>query len=272
VLKPSPGVQSELCFPVLEKLTLDGWNFIELYNNNPQWAKYQARAPRSFKIVHFRPNPAGKFPLGVALEYLSHIPFLCSFGLHDVDFEFESDEHMDNLPHNFDIASIDLSDLSSGLTAGVLSYANISMEPLERLNITRCPLTELSVIHHSSELILHDVHTTRDICNYLSLWGGLYLEIHNCPGFNDEVLETLASNPGGTIYAPYLLGLDLYKCTNISIEALQRMVYARRQNGNFDKFIELTISDCVLEVSIEARNWFIGQLEGFNVDGTEFCR
>ena len=35
-LRPSPGVQSELCFPVLKDLTLDGWNFIELCNNNPQ--------------------------------------------------------------------------------------------------------------------------------------------------------------------------------------------------------------------------------------------
>jgi hypothetical protein len=198
-----------------------------------------------------------------------------SFGLHDVDFEFESDGRIDNLPQDFvSISYLDISDLSGRLTAGVLSYADISREALEWVSIDRCPLTEVSIVPYSCELFLYDIPTPQDFFHYLSSWEGLFLEIHDSPGFNDDVLEmlSLVSDAGGMMYTPHLTSLELYNCTNISIEALQRMVCARRQNRDFDSFMELTISDCVPEVSMEAKSWFVGQLESFKVDGTEFCK
>jgi hypothetical protein len=199
------------------------------------------------------------------------------FGLHDVDFEFESDRRMDNLPRDFvTITHIDISDLSGMLTAGVLSYADIS-GALESVSIDHCPLTEVSNVPHSCELMLKDIPTPQDICHYISSWRGSFLEVHDSPGFNDVVLEMLSLilDAGGMKYTQDLIALDLYNCTNISIEALKRMVYARQQNHghwqNLEKIKYITLSHCVPEVSMEARSWFVAQLKSFNVDGTEFC-
>jgi hypothetical protein len=268
-LRPSPGVRSELCFPVLKDITLDGWNFIELCNNNPQWDR-KPDSGISLSIVHFRPSPEGKFSLHSAFDYLSGVPLLYSFGLHDVNFEFESDRRMDDLPDEFvSISSMSISDLSSRLTAGVLMYAGISRETLERMTITRCPLTEASILPESSELFLHDIPTPQDMCRCILSWGGSILEIRNSPGFNDDVLEMLSI--GGMTYARHLVTLELYDCTNFSIEALRRMVHARQQDQVLERLMYLTISHCVPEMSREAKNWFEAQLEGFCVDGTEFC-
>jgi hypothetical protein len=273
-LRPSPAVRRELCFPVLKDLTLDGWNFIELCNNDPQWNR-NPYIGISLSIVHFQPSPEGKFSLHSAFEYLSRLPLLDSFGLHDVEFEFESDVRMEDLPDEFvSISSINISDLSGTLTAGVLSYAGISRETLEMVTITRCPLTEVSIMPYSNELFLHDIPTPQDICHCVTTWGGPYLEIRNSPGFNDDVLEMLSTviNPGEMPYAPNLVTLELYHCTNFSIEALQKMVYARQQNQDLERFMFLTINHCVPEMSREAENfWFEAHLEGFDVDGTEFC-
>jgi hypothetical protein len=55
-----------------------------------------------------------------------------TFGLDDVDFKFESDGCMDNLPQDFvSISYLDISNLSGTLTAGVLSYADVSREALK---------------------------------------------------------------------------------------------------------------------------------------------
>jgi hypothetical protein len=182
---------------------------------------------------------------------------------------------MDDLPNEFiSISSVSISDLSSSLTAGVLLYANISLETLERVTITRCPLTETSILPESSELFLHDIPTPQDICHIISFWGGSHLGVCNSPGFNDDVLEMLSTviDPKGGMYTPYLGTLQLYECTNFSIEALQSMVYARQQNhwNEWERLEYITISHCVPEMSREAKNWFEAQLEGFFVVGTEF--
>ena len=210
-----------------------------------------------------------------AFEYLSHIPRVSSFGLHDVEFEIESDRRMNELPYGFvSISSLGISNLSATLTAGVLSYADLSEETLECVSIARCPLTEVSNVPYSCELYLYDIPTPQDIFPYLSSWEGLNLEIRNSPGFNDDILEMLSmvSEDGESVYVPDLFSLELYNCTNFSIEALQRMVYARPQNhSEVFRLIYLTINNCFPEVSLGARSWFAAQLKSFIVDGTEFC-
>lgn len=186
---------------------------------------------------------------------------MSTFGLHDVEFEIEleSDRRMNELPHDFvNISYLGISNLSGTLTAGVLSHANLSQEGLEWVSITRCPLTNVSNVPYSCELYLGDIPTPEDIFPYLSSWGGLCLKIRNSSGFNNDVLEMLSvvSDDGGMLYAPHLFSLELYDCTNFSIQSLQRMVYARRQNPSDASFKYLTIRNCV-PVSLEARSWFV---------------
>jgi F-box-like len=275
VLRALPSaVHTELCFPSLSKLTLDGWNFVNLCHSNPQWAQQADHYHTlSVTIAHFRPSESagGRFSLHNCFQFLSRIRHLVSLKLHDVEFDFELVTRMDNLPTNFlPLQYVMLSHLSSRLTAGILSYLGMDMKVLK---IRCCPLDEVGNRTPPGyyALVLDNVPITQDIFQFLSSWQGASLQISDCPAFNEmlEMLGPRSNERGVEICAPRLRYLSLDNCTNFTTPALKRMVEGRQKNALFDfnKLSDITIErrGHVPEISDEDELWFWENLNRFDV-------
>jgi hypothetical protein len=111
-----------------------------------------------------------------------------------------------------------------------------------------------------------------NIAPLLRCWNGNSLDITDCPGFNDNILDMMGSKENGTfLYAPYLQTLSIYSPPNFSVAALRRFVESR-----LDLPVDVEQSDPVttrihniylfsnaLPVSREDKGWFVANLTGF---------
>lgn len=238
-----------LRFPALEKLVIDGWNFIELYRNDPQWISHITGQLR-LSISHYIPSgiDGGRFSFHDAFEFMSRIPRLISLTLHDIEFDFELVMRLDRFlvdEHFASLSSIELNGLSSRLTTGILAYLELFY--LDSITIIRCPLSEVGYPPHSPYLTLEDLPCTEDMCRYIAYWSGVELYISDCPTFDDSILEMLGSTwgsedgDGADLCAPRLFQLSLHNCTSFSTTALRSMVEARQAVTL--GFTEVTVND-----------------------------
>jgi hypothetical protein len=69
------------------------------------------------------------------------------------------------------------------------------------------------------ELVLAEIN--QDMALLLRVWDAYYLNIRQCPSFDDVTLEVMGSEENGTFAcATYMRALTVYNCSNFSIVAL----------------------------------------------------
>jgi F-box-like len=131
---------NELQMPSLEKLTINGWDFIELYKNDPQWMRHILH----LSISNFRPVDGGRFSFHDVIKFVSGIPRLTSLTLNNVEFDFEMVSNLysfSDYSHFGSLSSLGLSDLSARLTAGIFAY--LAPFYISSITIKHCPLNEV---------------------------------------------------------------------------------------------------------------------------------
>jgi hypothetical protein len=272
LLQPLDGVRSELCFPAVTELTLDGWNFLKLYHDKPKWADIDV----SLSISHFRSSdtPGGRLTIRDAFLFFTHNISLSSLELIDVEFD-ELDAPIDDISLAYSpVSSILISHLSSRMTAAILScfYDAILQfydAHLKWVSITSCPLDAVENAPIADGLMLDSIPSTDGLCRYLSSWSGVWLYIQNCHTFNNEVLDFLGSmydHDDGTpsqLCLSDLREISLHECTNFSISALKQMIRARQQKKGGPS--TLNISGRAPRISKEDEDWFIENVMNFDV-------
>ncbi|KAF9462840.1 hypothetical protein BDZ94DRAFT_1298302 [Collybia nuda] len=139
------------------------------------------------------------------------------------------------------LTDLTLDNINGELIAWFLMYCGI----LHALTLKNCALDLIgaSYIPNSYTLTLQDMHNPTEIHTFVSRWTGVILNVINCSGFNDDVLDVL-----GTIYrtsewglpifnAPELEELNIRGCDGFTTEALQEL--SRRRLERSVKRVEL---------------------------------
>jgi hypothetical protein len=123
------------------------------------------------------------------------------------------------------------------------------------ITITRCAMGHpRRFFNWSGCLTLRD-QADEDLVPLLRCWLGAYLYVDNCPGFNDAVLDMMATAKDGQYFcAPYMVELDISNCPNVSAAALRRLASARSQVPDEDTALELhpiSVSGLAPDISTE---------------------
>jgi hypothetical protein len=252
-------------FPALVSLSVGGLNFVNLCRNTPQFVE---KIPNlhTLCVTHFGPSDAagGRYSFHDAMQIFIRIPHLQSLTLSDVEFDFDLVVPVEEwIPDNhlIEFSSLNLTDLSGRLTAGIL--ASFNAMDLDSVAIVRCSLETAWRKPHSESLTLEDIPDTEGICQYLSDWDGAHLEICDCLAFDDSVLEMLgATVPGsGFLHALELTNFTLRNCSNWSMESLKQMVEAR--HAEMCPLSSITVSGYIPPITTMERTWLTRNVETF---------
>lgn len=118
---------------------------------------------------------------------------------------------------DFPEPQITLVDLNNNITSAVLS----SYEFIGSLEIVRCCLDTLAYIPYAEPLYMDGIDDAESLAILLPGWDGQILQIRNCPGFNDTVLNVI-----GTHRHPFsnLQELSIVNCFNFSAAVLRHTI------------------------------------------------
>ncbi|KAG5652027.1 hypothetical protein H0H81_006518 [Sphagnurus paluster] len=295
-----------LKFPTLCKLHLDGWNFVDIVRNQPEWfSDILASDDRrlTLKVSNYRPTPGGVHGEG-AFPALAAFPVLHGFdtvALDDLEFECgptkvtgkperdgcsggdgDDDDDDGGWESESDTSDSDIEligdyvkliSLSPTLLAFLIPHINV-----ECLSISKCNLGLVQAFPEDSILELgHLDYPTlaADLRRLLPAWAGSELFISHCPGFDDSVLrmlgsvqrpETGAGRGQVELNAPDMEVLSLSSCKGFSIRALKAMVHARQAVDESQLGFEISMDDGP-RVSQKDIKWFVRRLQMFELDG-----
>ncbi|KAG6914086.1 hypothetical protein DXG01_002496 [Tephrocybe rancida] len=218
-----------LRFPLLCKLEVDGWNFVELFKHDRSWFqgfRKSSQEENRLSISHYRPHEeSNRFDIVSTLPYIGYFTRL---EFDDVDFDFDF-ALLNNKPQ---IGTLKLSRLSPQLARTI-----VSSTVTDDLHLKGGTLQVFGgqSIHYTRHLHLTNIdypETSHDLQQLLITWDhGRSLEVDNCPGFDDDVLAVLASPQRAkkklVYHTPLLNTLSLRNCSGYSIGALRRMAETR---------------------------------------------
>ncbi|KAG6856021.1 hypothetical protein H0H87_008338 [Tephrocybe sp. NHM501043] len=229
-------------FPKLEEIDMDGWNFVDLFQNVRWWFDHIPRHSEwktlTGSIAHY--HPASDSPLDPTRFFLfDAFPIFSIFGrleLDDLDFDsipMDMKERETLLGEEVVHVeyTIRLSRLSATFTGSIIDCLFAEVED-PNVVIDRCPLSLTERFPPDSPLELHGVESPEDLCRLLKGWQGDKLEVYNSPGFDDQVLDIIGSTwpdePTDRLLVPCLTELCLLGC-KITAKSLRKMVERRRE-------------------------------------------
>jgi hypothetical protein len=104
-------------------------------------------------------------------------------------------------------------------------------------------------------LALRDINANEDIIPLLRCWQGSVLDVDNCPGFNDAVLDKMTTIDAGEYSCASCLDeLNILNCPNFSAGALMRFVSARLEvvdGSTSPRLTKLSVSGFAPNISTE---------------------
>lgn len=172
-------------FPALMYLTLDGWNFVNLFRNARHWLDHVTTNNTDLRVSHLQQaevDDMGRFTFNDAWPIFSKPTCL---ELRNLDFDWNFKPKNEEIQDN--PGSISLIDLSGKLTAGILSHINTCDSP----DIKCCPLGRITDLPSSLDLSFSGIDDVDSICRLVPRSDTASLSFYDRPCFNDDVLEML---------------------------------------------------------------------------------
>ncbi|KAG6811385.1 hypothetical protein H0H92_007672 [Tricholoma furcatifolium] len=260
-----PGFQ----FPILEKLEIDGWNFIELSLDGGRWLECLCKNEGKYQrltVAHYKPTIVqGKTVQLFMNDVLPSLAGMQSISLKEVDFACDFDIESTATCHS----DLKLSGLDARLTAFMLLNRTV-----ESMTLRRCSLSQIDFDLSVDFLSLCDIdypESGSDLRDLLRHWDGRLLRVTNCPRFDDSVINVFSEPiPAGTegehtLRGAFLSSIFIKECHGFSIAALREMTDVRHahsatqpeadQEWGFYPRLEVQVCD-VPDLDVEDRIWF----------------
>ncbi|EIW85757.1 hypothetical protein CONPUDRAFT_70480 [Coniophora puteana RWD-64-598 SS2] len=115
------------------------------------------------------------------------------------------------------------------------------------LSLARCHIVSPVFIRFIADIYLTEIDDSATILHLLKHWSGLSVQIYDCPGFTDNVLDVMARE--------YLCGgasMFIFKNCSISVSGARRFVSSMRPGGNFEELHVMGAPD----MTDEDKYWF----------------
>ncbi|KAG6832864.1 hypothetical protein H0H87_012796 [Tephrocybe sp. NHM501043] len=216
-------------FPKLAKLTLDGWNFVDLFNRERSWFHQFLETSQDIHHLYIScyrsSNESDRFDFTPALRYVGYFTEL---ELENLDYDISPDWVDEDEELQVDV--LKLTAVSSNFASGLIGAVRPFFLHLHGVSLQSIVFECVLELHLSN---IDYPGLSHDLRKLLTIWDrGLYLEIDSCLGFDDSVLEVLASFQQSESYiyhVPKLGTLTLKNCNGYSMQMLCRMVKVRRK-------------------------------------------
>jgi hypothetical protein len=277
---------TEIQFPKLTKLEITGRNCQTLCTMYPQLSDLAPNL-KDLDITSYTPRPGDSpFTTETLMRPVSRFSNLETLTIYNIELR--------RAPPNFLpppsplplLKDLHLYNINSGNRrfrpiADIFEFLD---DPRD-VRISRCPIGFMErMIGHVDDQVDPDVirdnphepitglelvridNDSQDFISFLDCWSGGVLSFISCPGFNDNVLDEMASpsEDGGFQCAPELINLTIIDCPDFSVAALKRLVSAR------DGLVQwLTIGGHAPYFSLEDKAWFNMRGCSCNVTGPE---
>ncbi|EIW85758.1 hypothetical protein CONPUDRAFT_70481 [Coniophora puteana RWD-64-598 SS2] len=98
------------------------------------------------------------------------------------------------------------------------------------LSLTHCRLDLPSGARFMADLVLTEIDDSATILRVLELWNGLTVDITDCPGFTDDVLDVMVRD----YHCGYVSTFTFTNCP-ISVAGVRRFVSSRRPSDFFEE-------------------------------------
>jgi hypothetical protein len=114
-------------------------------------------------------------------------------------------------------------------------------------------------------LTLQEIDQGEDLVAFLRRFSTWSLVVKDCPGFDDQVLDKMATP--GYYCATELQRLSIINCPNISVPFLKKLLQTKRdesEDDNANALTSITVSGRNPEMSPEETQWFRDRLSRFS--------
>jgi hypothetical protein len=271
--------------PLLETMIVDGENFRYICQQRPEWTSNLDNLSE-LTVSHFVENEdiaVHLLEISDVVDFLEDLPNLYSLTFEDADFDFFPSQPLNQLSIS-NVGSLEIKDLDGTLLTDLLYH---DWDNLDMVTITNCVLEEEHIFSlFCQDLYLDAIDVDGHLPSLLQSWDGITVHFINCPGYDDDVLETLGSvnrNDQSSFNASCLIEIISIGCSNFSIEALKRLVERRNRTVDYAdpewwKKVEAPELDTVMvegygsELSTGDRQWFESHLREFFWNGVGCCR
>jgi hypothetical protein len=244
---------TELQYPALSTLELDGRNYYNGYRSGRPWA---TRAPNvsELTISHYKSRAGESFPAYAFMLLIAPMQKLQILHINDVTLRPIAPHPV---PHTLlSLASLDLIDFPDFMPIDEILHV---LHDVIEIKFTRCALGGTRSFSHGGLLELNEIDVDQDLVPLLRTWEGYNITIRDCPSFNDIVLDMMGSREenGEYVCAPGAFKLLIVDCPNFSVAALKRLVAARLDAPPYTgQFEMIEVLGDVPVLSAEDRLWF----------------
>jgi hypothetical protein len=214
-------------------------------------------------ISHYTPLPGELFSSTNFMLPIITLPKLGTLHINDVSLHSSPSTLTASLPLTDGIRFSHIRDFEP-----IADMLGLLPEDLD-ISLTRCAIGQpKGAFNWDGRLTLCDIEADEDLVPLLCCWEGGDLSVDNCPGFNDAVLDLMATVVAGKyVCAPRVGDLDITDCPNFSAAALMRLVSARLEVSNgriYPGFIGVCISGLAPDISTEDQEQISQHVYQFN--------
>ena len=258
ILESIISAEQPLGFPALRSLLIDGRNYYKASRKNSKWT-VKCPSIRDMAISHYTPLPGESFTLNDVILPIAALHSFKTLSIHDVSLCPSSFTLTATLP----LRGIHLSRIHDFTAiAEMLDLLPFNLD----MAITRCAIgSPRGPFNVRGRLSLRDIDD--DLVPLLRCWEGAGLTVENCPGFNDVVLDKMATVDAGQYFcAPNMGSLFISNCPNFSTAGLKRFVSGRMGvvKGRLCRGIsEVGISGIAPRISIKDQRYISRHLNAF---------
>lgn len=249
-----PDETSMINWQNLKTVSIDGWNFTDLYNRVPDPVEQIFSNCKSLAVKF----GGERFPFGEISQLLNSTS-ISRFTADSVSFTQEED-----LDDALAIDTLVLKNLDAELTNMILSF----FIDISHLAIINCSGQDIDQMPAAHDFILDNIGIDQHIGNFISTWEGVKLHVTKCPGFDDDMLRMMtnldADNPSFYTYGD-MKRLYISRCNNFSITALKQLVRSRNNSAQWDERQLLTIRvNAGFPLSKADESWFSKRVQKFS--------
>lgn len=271
VRRPHPSNPSPFICPSLQFLDLNGSSFIEALRI-PKWIdSMHMLSKKNLAITNLNTGNVPDVDLRDLMIAISRMGHLTSLKLSHVELDHHSCSVRRPPPlfvQNLEFEGLKR-DVMTGFFAGYENRIDVS-----NFHLKECQLVPVKGLR-SWHLALEGIRAEEDVTIFISKWDGFGLQIIDCPGVHNNVLQLLSRTQRSTnsLYCPTLRQLRLSPFPLVTVQAVKNMVITRKAKS--DEFevgssndrplpmYGISMSGAGPPLSLEDSVWFHENLEAF---------
>jgi hypothetical protein len=243
--------------PGLATLDTDGRNFFNACQQGIRWADILP-VVHNLSISHFTPvaTRGESFTTSKLLHSLRRYSQLKTIRFNDLHLKASPKRTF----FNFELNAIVLEDMPSTRCAQEIV---VGLGEHAHLYIIRSGLISQGTVQ--DYVTLQEIDEGEDLVAFLRRFNTWSLVVKDCPGFDDEVLNKMATPE--YCCATELQELSIINCPNISPPFLKKLLETKRdesEDDNANVLTSITVSGRIPEMSLEEAEWFKDRLSKFS--------